>query len=296
MRCEQFRELISAYIERSIAPPLAKKMEEHAAGCTSCRAELEGVQQLWQMMAEARRVEPPASLHARILQEVHERVPAAPRVRWWELAWRPRFAFAAAAALAVLALVLWSRQTPTDAIVLSVVSGSVTPVSRVQIDALPVRFERFLTEGGSLRWVLKFHLSPQPVNARVKVGGQTLWSGTVHQQTSVVLPATPSGQVQEVSVTWGEQGTLKAWLPAEVAQEPTQPVLLLKQRSIEQTVAHLAQAYGVPLVLVGEADPLTRVDLESMGVALDRLLAELAEQLNLQVSRAEDGTIVLTAR
>jgi len=100
MRCEHFRELISAYIERSIAPPLAAKMDEHAAECASCRAELEGVRELWQMMAEAKRVEPPVSLHSRVMQEVYASVPAAPAPRWWELAWRPRFAFAVAAVLA----------------------------------------------------------------------------------------------------------------------------------------------------------------------------------------------------
>lgn len=296
MRCEQFRELISAYIEREMEAPLAAKMEEHAAQCLSCRVELQEVRQLWEMMSQMERVEPPAGLHDRIVQEVYARAPIAPRLRWWELAWRPRFAFAAAAAVALLALLLWSRQTPTDAIALSVISGGAAPVSRVDLDAVPVRFERFITENGSTRWMVWLRAVSQPAPVKVLLGEQTLWSGTVHQERNVALPALPASEVQQVSVVWGGRSVLKAWLPAEVASEPGLPVLLIRQRSIEETLAQLARAYRVPLVLVGETDPLTRVDLQSGGVALERLLRELAEKLNLEISRAEDGTTVLTAR
>lgn len=276
--------------------PLAAKMEEHAAHCPSCRVELQEVQQLWQMMAQMERVELPPGVHDRIMQEVYARVPAVPRLRWWELAWRPRFAFAAAAAVALLALLLWSRQTPTDAITLSVVSSGTAPVSRVNLDAVPVRFERFATESGDTRWILWLRATSLPTTVKVMVGEQTLWTGTVHQERNVALPAPPAGEVQRVSVVWGERSALKAWLPAEVAPEPGLPVLLVRQRSIEETLAQLARAYRVPLVLVGETDPLTRVDLQSGGVPLKRLLRELAEKLNLEISRADDGTTVLTAR
>lgn len=295
MHCEQFRELISAYIERSIASPLAAKMDEHAARCASCRADLEDVQRLWQMMAEAKRVEPPAFLHSRIMQEVYASVPATPALRWWELAWRPRFAFAAAAVLVVLALVMWSRNMQTDAIALSVVSSGGSPVSPVATSALPMRFEPFLTDGGDLRWMLKMKAS-HPISVEVVAGAQTVWSGSVAGETTTVLPAVPQGTVLDVRVVWDGSSVLRAWLPAEISQEQRKPVLVLKQRSIEETLAHIARAYGVPLVLVGETDPLTRVNLESTGVTLDEMLRKLAEKLNLQISRAEDGTTVLTAR
>ena len=295
MHCEQFRELISAYIERSIAPPLAAKMDEHAAVCEACRTELEDVQRLWQMMAEAKHVEPPASLHARIMQEVYANVPAAPALRWWELAWRPRFAFAAAAVLVVLALVMWSRNTQTDAIALSVVSGGGSPVIPMATDTLPVRFEPFLTDGGELRWMLRLN-APGPTKVEVTAGTQSVWSGVVMRETTAILPAMAQGTVLEVRVVWDSSNTLRAWLPAEISQEQRKPALVLRGRSIEETLAHIAQAYSVPLVLVGGTDPLTRVSVESSGVTLDELLRKLAQKLNLQISRAEDGTTVLTAR
>ncbi|MGC8784773.1 MAG: zf-HC2 domain-containing protein [Armatimonadota bacterium] len=295
MRCEQFRELISAYIERSIASPLAAKMDEHAAGCASCRAELEDVQRLWQMMAEAKRVEPPASLHSRIMQEVYASVPTTPALRWWDLAWRPRFVFAAAAVLAVLAIVMWSHNAQTNAIALSVVSNGGSPVSPVATSILPTRFEPFLTDGGDLRWMLKMKAS-RSTEVEVVAGVQTVWRGSVAQETTTMLPAVPRGTVLDVRVVWDGSNALRAWLPAEISQEQRKPVLVLKQRSIEETLAHIARAYGVPLVLVGETDPLTRVNLESTGVALDEMLTRLAEKLGLQISRAEDGTTVLTAR
>ncbi len=296
MRCEQFRELISAYIEQSIAPPLAAKMEEHSAGCSACRAELEDMRQLWQMMAQARRVEPPASLHARIMQEVAASAPVQPALRWWELAWRPRFAFAAAAAVLVLAaLMLWSHNVQTDAIALSVVTSGGSPVAPVRSAPLPARFEPFRADTGDLRWMVKLNASV-PTTVEVSAGAQTVWSGVVARETAVVLPPLLAGSVLAVRVQWDDSNALSAWLPADLSQEQRMPVLLVKARTVEETIASIAQAYGVPLVLVGEADPLTRVNLESTGVALNEMLEELAKQLNLEISRAEDGTIVLTAR
>jgi hypothetical protein len=296
MRCEQFRELISAYIERSVAPPLAERMEQHASSCDACRAALEGVEAVWQMMARASRVEPPALLHERIMQEVTARIPIAPTVRWWELAWRPRFAFAAAAVLIVFAVGLWSyRQVTTDAIALSVVSTGSNPVSRVSEGMLPVRIERLRSDNGDLRWMLR--CSPaRPTNVAVTVGAQTVWSGTIGQETLVMLPDAPKASVLNVQVTWHGDSMLRAWLPETVLHGDRKPVLLLREKSIEQTLAQVAQAYGVPLVLVGETNPLTRVNLESIGVSLEEMLSKLSEKLKLEISRAEDGTIVLTAR
>mgnify|MGYP001770902883 FL=1 len=296
MRCEQFQELISAYIERSIAPPLVAKMEEHAAQCRSCRAELQDVQALWEMMAQAKRVEPPAVLHARIMQEVNARVPAVPALRWWELAWRPRFAFAAAAVLALVALVMWPRGTgQPGAIALSVVSESGSPVTPLKSALLPTRFEPFRSETGNLRWMLKLNAGP-PTAVEVTAGAQRVWAGVAEANTMVVLPAVAQPSVLSVRVQWEGHSVLHAWLPAELAQEELKPVIVLRQASIEQTLARIAQAYSVPLVLVGEADPLTRVNMESTGVSLEQILRALAEKLHLEISRAEDGTTVLTAR
>ncbi|GIV15534.1 MAG: hypothetical protein KatS3mg022_0969 [Armatimonadota bacterium] len=278
-----------------MASPLAAKMDEHAAGCASCRAELEDVQRLWQMMAEAKRVEPPDSLHARIMQEVYASVSASPIPRWWELAWRPRFAFAAAAVLVVLALVMWSRNMQTDAIALSVISSGGSPVTPAATSVLPVRFEPFLTDNGALRWMLKMNAS-HPTSVEVIAGARTVWRGSVAGDTTAVLPAVPQGTTLDVRVVWDSGNTLRAWLPAEISQEQRKPALVLRGRSVEETLAHIARAYGVPLVLVGGTDPLTRVNLESTGVTLDEMLRKLAEKLNLEISRAEDGITVLTAR
>ncbi len=295
MRCEQFRELISAYIERSIAPPLAAKMEEHAARCSSCRTELEDVRMLWQMMAEVQPVKPPDSLHASIMQEVYARVSAAPSLHWWDLAWRPRFAFAAAAVLAILALVLWSQNLRTDAIALSVVSSGGSPVTPVKTRILPLRFEPFRAEQGELRWMLKLN-APQPTMVEVASGTQTVWHGLVARETPVVLPMSPGTSVLEVRVTWDNGSVLRAWLPAELSLQDSMPVLVVKEKTVEETLSRIAGAYSVPLVLIGEADPLTRVSLRSTGVALDEMLEKVAAELKLEISRAEDGTTVLTAR
>lgn len=296
MRCEQFEELISAYIERSIAPPLAAKMEGHAEQCPACRAHLQGVQSLWRMMAGAQRVEPPASLHARIMREVDTRVPTAPALRWWEIAWRPRFAFAAAAVLLLVAFILWPRNTgTTDAIALSVVSGDGSPVSPLKSTLLPLSFVPVRVDTGELRWMVRVN-TQSPTVVEISSGTQKVWSGIVGGEKVVVLPSLPQTSALAVRVVWDDSNVLQAWLPSELAQEEQKPVMAFWRASIEETLWRIAQAYHVPLVLVGEADPLTRVNLESTGVTLDEMLQNLGEKLHLAISRAEDGTTVLTAR
>jgi hypothetical protein len=102
--------------------------------------------------------------------------------------------------------------------------------------------------------------------------------------------------VLEVRVTWDNGSVLRAWLPAELSSQDSKPVLVVKEKTVEETLSRIAGAYSVPLVLMGEADPLTRVSLRSTGVALDELLEKVAAELKLEISRAEDGTTVLTAR
>lgn len=296
MRCEQFQELISAYIEHSITPPLAAKMEEHAERCSVCRAQLQDVQSLWRMMARAKRVEPPVALHARIMQEVDAKVPILPAPRWWELAWRPRFAFAMAAVLALVALVWWHGGTEQKgAIALSVVPEGVSPVAPLNSTLLPIRFEPFRADTGEVRWMLKVR-TQSPTTVEVSLGARRVWSGIVSGETTVVLPSSPQLAVLAVRVAWDGSNTLYACLPLEMASQEQKPVLVVRQASIEQTLSRIALAYGVPLALVGEADPLTRVSLVSTGVTLNEMLQKLAEELHLQASRAEDGTTVLTAR
>lgn len=296
MRCEQFRELMSAYIEHSIEPPLAAKMEEHVAVCSACRAALEDLRHLWQMMAQAQPVEAPASLHARIMQEVYAKAPATPALRWWELAWRPRFAFAAAAVLVLVSLVLWSRNVQTDAVALSIVTSSGKPVAPVKSAVLPARFEPFRTDTGELQWMLKLSAAI-PTAAEVSIGTRPVWNGVVGREEVIVLPRVPvDAPVLAVRVNWDNGSALRAWLPAEVAVDERKPAMVLTEKSIDDALAAIARAYGVPLVLVGEADPLTRVSIQSTGVALSDMLEELAKKLNLEISRAEDGTTVLTAR
>lgn len=294
MRCEQFRELISAYIERSIAPPLAAKMDEHAAQCESCRAEREDVERLWRLMASAERVEPPVSLHARIMQELDRRT-AAPPLRWWELAWRPRFAFAAAAALMLVALAVWWRHEPSqESIALSVVPSQEPTIARPNDGEVSVRFEALTTDSGRTRWVLRLQTA-QPFSGRVVVNEQEVWQGIVSGEASLILPESPHRPLAlRVEGTKGNH--IYAWLPTSVAREVPRVAIQWQEASIEETMRRIAQTYGVPIVVAGQPDPLTRVSIESQGVTLDELCRALADRLGLRVSRLSDGSTVFAAR
>jgi len=58
MKCEQYEGLFAGWINNELKPAERESLEEHLNGCTTCREELAGMQQLWAMMDEVEVPEP----------------------------------------------------------------------------------------------------------------------------------------------------------------------------------------------------------------------------------------------
>jgi anti-sigma-K factor RskA len=86
---EARRDELAAYLLGALEPGEAAALERHLAGCEECRTELEWLRPAAQLLPEAvERVEPPAALRARIMEQVESE--ADPKRRGVRLAWKKR--------------------------------------------------------------------------------------------------------------------------------------------------------------------------------------------------------------
>lgn len=120
MLCERARNLFSDYCEGAMPPALVVAFENHLNVCEACRAEVEGVREVYAVLDSAPIVEPPADFRLRVWEKIDAlSAEPAPRLRRrWSLDWRtalmPRklaMGLAAAVALLFLGFVAPGRYT-----------------------------------------------------------------------------------------------------------------------------------------------------------------------------------------
>lgn len=136
-RCEEFRELVSAYVDESLDGGELFSLEQHVRGCTECRQfegdlrRLKGLLQAAESFRPPRR--PPAGFAALVAARI-EREPLAQVVSFPEAPARRRSTrrpwigmVAAAAAAALFFAWSWQRLLPFDASEQKMVSSSIAP-------------------------------------------------------------------------------------------------------------------------------------------------------------------------
>jgi len=62
MKCAQYEELFSGWVDGSLTPAEREKMEQHLNSCAACREELADMQKVWDMMAVGETPEPSAHM------------------------------------------------------------------------------------------------------------------------------------------------------------------------------------------------------------------------------------------
>jgi hypothetical protein len=88
MNCETAHESIALVVYGELADDQAHQLEQHLAGCESCRHELEGVQALAKAMSLHPVEEPSANLVARTRLRLEEALDALPHGSWLQAFWQ----------------------------------------------------------------------------------------------------------------------------------------------------------------------------------------------------------------
>src|SRR5579862_3400161 len=88
MKCELAQELIAMAVYGELPDDQAPQLEQHLAGCESCRGEFEAVRALAKAMSLLPVEEPSANLIARSRLRLEEAIDALPRGSWLLRGWR----------------------------------------------------------------------------------------------------------------------------------------------------------------------------------------------------------------
>lgn len=117
MRHRDVRNLLYDYVQTEMDPILKVEIERHLAGCEACSRDLRSVRTVLSAMPQEVETANMAmdqtdwdSLHASIMRKIQDAQAGSNRYLWREIA-APRYAIAAAVAIAVLGL-LWFLRTP----------------------------------------------------------------------------------------------------------------------------------------------------------------------------------------
>jgi anti-sigma factor RsiW len=148
MRCLDVQMALEAYADGELGPEQAALLEQHLAGCDSCRAELARAQavvaalETWPLVAE------PANLAARVMAQARLSS-ALPR---FQLRWSDLAISLAGAGLAFAAARVWQRLTLTDMLPMRYPEVYLW-LQRLRLEVLLLTRDLALA-GDTLHWIL----------------------------------------------------------------------------------------------------------------------------------------------
>jgi hypothetical protein len=65
MKCDQYEELFTGWINKDLTSAERERLEQHLAGCAACREELAATQKTWEMMGALETPEPSANMRVK---------------------------------------------------------------------------------------------------------------------------------------------------------------------------------------------------------------------------------------
>ncbi|HEY6443831.1 MAG TPA: zf-HC2 domain-containing protein [Candidatus Acidoferrales bacterium] len=103
MKCEEVSRELTEHLNQRADSAQQRDVEEHLAGCATCRKRAAELRGIWNVMDELPAIEPSFGFDARVRQ----RVAAEPRRKWFEFfVPRPRLALAVGVLIALMVLVM----------------------------------------------------------------------------------------------------------------------------------------------------------------------------------------------
>jgi len=291
MKCGRVRDVFSRYMENAMDGNMTARIDEHLAGCESCRHAYERFSATVAMLDGIPEVDPPAGFHAAVMAQVERTRRTVPTpVKWWSIDWQHVFtirvpARAAAVGFAVVLLFALAFQffPPLKSgmmTVLGLQKPSSTQITHIDEEAPPawlpsnpgaksdsallISIAADAPKEYSVRLGTK---SDKPVAFEVAVGA-TKYSGFVvaNRVSAINVPAPPAGSVAVVHIAWSiqEWGRYQSlFLPAKLNTQSSLKSFRLENVKVRDVLRTVCREYGVAIIAsgnLGKPIPYARVD------------------------------------
>ena len=128
MKCEEIKELLTEYLDGELPAGDAASVEEHAAECEACRAELEALRQTSALLKSLPRADAPAGLAQNVAASLDRQITA--RRRAAALRWMHVGGWLSAAAAIIIMINLAPWESPSD----SIVAPEHVPLESARVD------------------------------------------------------------------------------------------------------------------------------------------------------------------
>ncbi len=128
-RCAKYEDIIARYLHGEVLFQEKEDLESHLAVCSACENLYQEVGEIHRLLRDlpGKRVDPPASLHARILSSLPDSRRGSPWSRWRRPAAAVAAAAMAAAAAILLSVVFPGREAPKETVVAKVPAPAESP-------------------------------------------------------------------------------------------------------------------------------------------------------------------------
>jgi len=145
LTCYRNRRRIGAYLDGALDTETARATAAHLAACGECGREAEGLRRLRGLLRQSLTPAEPDWTGfwqgiVRGIEDQRVRRPAPAPRRWWQQAWRPRWALGsalAAALLVTLGVWQWTPTSPTQAGVVVTSASTEDPRGTVMVYSTP---------------------------------------------------------------------------------------------------------------------------------------------------------------
>ncbi len=300
MHCDQFEELLSEYMDGSLAQALKLNMDSHRGGCSACSRLVAEMQLIYTAMDTMPALDTPPWMHERIMARV-EAEGTNPRKRsTWSNPWRWAGAFAAITAVIALAVIIPSADK--SQVQMSLLSKQTDAVTNQKTE-LATNVEQFTSSGNPPGWVLR--LTPKSeMQAEVRIitydnnrpVESSYWTGQANGQP-ISLPIQAQSapdQALYTEVIWSDQSRTSLWLPQQLLPDGHLARLQCADVDAGQALSTISATWGVKILLKGHLQPDVRLNLNARAASVDQVMSSMANKLGLKLLRPDAETFVLS--
>ncbi|MHB1461415.1 MAG: zf-HC2 domain-containing protein [Armatimonadota bacterium] len=299
MHCDQFEELLSEYMDGSLAQALKLNMDSHRGGCSACSRLVSEMQLIYTAMDTMPALDTPPWMHERIMARVEAEGTNNRKRSWLSNPWQWVGAVAAITAVVTMAVIIPSADK--SHVQMSLLSKPTDAVTNQQAD-LSISVEQATSSGNPLGWVVR--LTPKSdMQAEVRIVTfdhnlpieSSYWKGLANgQPISLPAQASSSAQALYAEVIWSDETRTSLWLPQQLLPDGHLARIQNADIGVGQALSTISAAWGVKILLKGHMQSDVRLNLNARAASVDQVMTSMAAMLGLKLSRPNTDTFVLS--